>query len=238
MTPETLTPTTRSPACNCESAELLFDLARLFSFVRSCTNWLKTANKYLESVSVDAGYGNPRTGLLRTLCQGCQNSAFGKRSFCRGDTCHFRHFRRFPGLEEQNPFFSWVECNIRIFANFRQNHLFSAGGKTTVFQNDRFDNPDWANQTGFLEARLGFCVFRVPQLPYKKRESVHLVHGDPPTGPFYETSAKQHGVLRSLFQGLCVQGAQNCASEYEMAMSGLFVNFSDVFLPLQSYFLQ
>ena len=38
--------------------------------------------------------------------------------------------------------FWWAECNIRIFANFRQNHLFSAGDKTTVFQNDRFDNPD------------------------------------------------------------------------------------------------
>ena len=30
----------------------------------------------------------------------------------------------------------------QIFANFRQNHLFSAGDKTTVFQNDRFDNPE------------------------------------------------------------------------------------------------
>ena len=28
------------------------------------------------------------------------------------------------------------------FANFRQNRLFSAGDKTTVFQNDRFDNPE------------------------------------------------------------------------------------------------
>ena len=38
--------------------------------------------------------------------------------------------------------FLWVECNIRISTNFRQNHLFLAGGKTTVFQNDRFDNPE------------------------------------------------------------------------------------------------
>ena len=75
--------------------------------------------------------------------RGCQNGAFVKRSFCRGDTRHFRHFRRFPGFEEQNPLFLWVECNIRISADFRQNHLFSAGDKTTVFQNDRFDNPDF-----------------------------------------------------------------------------------------------
>ena len=50
--------------------------------------------------------------------------------------------RRFPGFKEQNPLFLWVDCNIRIFANFRQNHLFSAGDKTTVFQNDRFVNPE------------------------------------------------------------------------------------------------
>ena len=62
--------------------------------------------------------------------QGCQSGAFGKRSFCRGDTHHFRHFRRCPGFKEQTPLFLWVECNISIFANFRQNHLFSAGGKT------------------------------------------------------------------------------------------------------------
>ena len=59
--------------------------------------------------------------------QGCENGAFGKRSFRWGDTRHFRHFRRFPGSEEQNPLFLWAECNIRIFANFRQNHLFPKG---------------------------------------------------------------------------------------------------------------
>ena len=60
---------------------------------------------------------------------GCQNGAFGKRSFCWGDTRHFRHFRRFPGSEEHDPLSSWAECNTRIFASFRQNHLFSAGDK-------------------------------------------------------------------------------------------------------------
>ena len=71
-----------------------------------------------------------------------KNSAFGKRSFCLGDTRHFRHFRRFLGSKEQILLFWWVECTIRIFADFHQNHLFSAGDKSTVFQNDRFDNPD------------------------------------------------------------------------------------------------
>ena len=74
--------------------------------------------------------------------QGCQNGAFGKRSFCWGDTRHFRHFRRFLASEEQNPLFLSVECNLRMFSNFRQNHLFSAGDKITVFQNDHFDNPE------------------------------------------------------------------------------------------------
>ena len=74
-------------------------------------------------------------------CRGCQNGAFGKRSFCLGVT---HHFRRFPGSEQQNPlfFFLWVEWTIRIFADFRQNHLFSAGDKDTVFQNAHFDNPE------------------------------------------------------------------------------------------------
>ena len=62
--------------------------------------------------------------------RGCQNGAFGNLSFCLSDTCHF-DFRRFPGSEEQSPSFSWVECNIRMFAAFRQNHLFSAGDRKT-----------------------------------------------------------------------------------------------------------
>ena len=68
------------------------------------------------------------------IFQGCQNGAFGKRSFCQGD---FRHFRRFLGFEEQNPLFLWIECNIRTFANFRQNHLHVFGRG----QNDRFPKP-------------------------------------------------------------------------------------------------
>ena len=36
---------------------------------------------------------------------GLSNCAFGKRSSCLGDTCHFHHFRHFPKSEEQNPCF-------------------------------------------------------------------------------------------------------------------------------------
>ena len=35
-----------------------------------------------------------------------------------------------------------MEGNIGIFADFRQNHLFSAGDTNTVLENDRFDNPE------------------------------------------------------------------------------------------------
>ena len=103
------------------------------------------------------------------LNQGCQNGAFGKRSFCWGDTRHFRHFRRFPGSEEQSPLFLWTECNIRIFANFRQNHLFSAGDKTTVFQNDRFDNPDLSAGFGVLSA--GFPRMRRTKMKRNRKKN-------------------------------------------------------------------
>ena len=54
----------------------------------------------------------------------------------------FVTFVNFRGCEGQNPLFLWVECNIRMFANSRQNQLFSLEDKNTVFQNDRFDNPE------------------------------------------------------------------------------------------------
>ena len=39
----------------------------------------------------------------------------------------FRDLRR-----EQRALFFTVECKIRIFADFRQNHLFSAGDQNTI----------------------------------------------------------------------------------------------------------
>ena len=44
------------------------------------------------------------------FCQGGENPVFGKPWFCLRDTRHSRHFRRFPGSEERNPLFLWVEC--------------------------------------------------------------------------------------------------------------------------------
>ena len=84
----------------------------------------------------------------QTMFRGCQNGAFGKRSFCLGDTRHFRHFRRFPGLTSKIPCFMG-RMHYQNFADFRQNHnhLFSARGKSTVFQNDHFDNPDHVAST-------------------------------------------------------------------------------------------
>ena len=65
-----------------------------------------------------------------TSFQGCQNGAFGKRSFCSGDTRHFRHFRRFPGLRSKNPLFLWMECTIRISPIFVKTTCFRQGKKT------------------------------------------------------------------------------------------------------------
>ena len=118
-----------------------------------------------------ARYGKYRCWASKVpeVFRGCQNGSFGKRSFCWGDTRHFRHFRRFPGSEEQNPLFLWAECDIRIFANFRQNHLFSAGDKTTVFQNDRFDNPDFFSSSSFSDGESAqknppknYCTTKIP----------------------------------------------------------------------------
>ena len=55
-------------------------------------------------------------------CQGRQNSAFGKQSFCLGDT---RHVRRFPGFEEQKCLVFVGRMHYQKFRRFRQNHLFS-----------------------------------------------------------------------------------------------------------------
>ena len=83
--------------------------------------------------------------LGATKIRGCRNGAFGKRSFCLGDTCHlnliFVIFVDFGGLMSRILFLVG-RMHYRNFADFRQNHLFSAGDKNTVFQNDRFDNPE------------------------------------------------------------------------------------------------
>ena len=71
----------------------------------------------------------PKRESLQKWFRGGENGVFGKRSFCWGDTRHFRHFRRFPGSEEQNPLFLWAECNIGIFPFFVKTTCFRQGSK-------------------------------------------------------------------------------------------------------------
>ena len=79
----------------------------------------------------------PETPCPNLETRGCQNSGLGKRSFCLGDTRHFRHFRRLSGIE-QNPVFLWVDCNSQNFCRFSSKPpVFGRGqkqpfSKTTV----------------------------------------------------------------------------------------------------------
>ena len=87
----------------------------------------------------------------KVLFLGLSKQCFGKMSLCLGDICHFRHFRRCPGPEEQTPsrFVGRTQ-----YPNFRQNRLFSALDKNTVFQNDRFDNPYLRLKQHFWKKKL------------------------------------------------------------------------------------
>ena len=55
--------------------------------------------------------------------------AFGKPCLCPRDTCHFRHFRRLTGSEQQSPCFTG--------SNFSSKPLLMAGDKGTVDQKHR-----------------------------------------------------------------------------------------------------
>ena len=74
--------------------------------------------------------------LIKQENRGCENPAFGKPWFCLSDTRHFRHLYRFRGSGTKTLLFvcSMQTCHFR---SFRQDPLFSAGGKTTVSQNHR-----------------------------------------------------------------------------------------------------
>ena len=50
-------------------------------------------------------------------------------------------FVNFRGSRSKLPYFVG-RMHYQSFRRFRQNHLFSVGDKNTVFQNDRFDNPE------------------------------------------------------------------------------------------------
>ena len=58
------------------------------------------------------------------LLSGLSKRCFWQTVILPGWHPPFSSFSSIPGLEQQNPLFLWVECNIRTFANFRQNHLF------------------------------------------------------------------------------------------------------------------
>ena len=76
------------------------NLPRIFSHCRT-HKILGKDRKYQNNQGnslLKINQGNPKN-------QGMEGQGFGKRSFCRGDTRHFRHFRRFLGFEEQNPCF-------------------------------------------------------------------------------------------------------------------------------------
>ena len=53
-----------------------------------------------------------------------------------------RHFPRFPGSEEENPFFFWQKVKIGISRFFVKDDRFSARDTSTVFQKHRFYNPE------------------------------------------------------------------------------------------------
>ena len=52
--------------------------------------------------------------------------------------CHFRHFRRFQGSEEQSPLFLWVECRSSFSPFFVKTTCFRQGAKTPFSKNTVF----------------------------------------------------------------------------------------------------
>ena len=69
--------------------------------------------------------------------RGCESPDFGKPWFCLNDT-RCSSFSSFSGFWETKPCFV---CRTQT-RHFRRNPLFSAGDKTTVSQNHRFNKSD------------------------------------------------------------------------------------------------
>ena len=78
----------------------------------------------------------------------------------------FSSFSSKSRVRGAEPLLLWVNCGIRIFTDFRQNHLLPAGDKKTLFQNDCFDNPEsregWMNsctcEGGHTLRNVCFCL--------------------------------------------------------------------------------
>ena len=77
----------------------------------------------------------------RMLFRGPRNGAFGKPCPCPRDTRHFRHFRRFTGLEQQNPCFTGSIADSS-FSPFSSKPPFFWWDKSTVYQKHRFRDSD------------------------------------------------------------------------------------------------
>ena len=110
------------------------------------------------------------TASAKTASTNVSVSTFGVAKMVFLTPAVFVIFVGFRGSRSKIPcFFLWAECNIGFFANFRQNHLFSAGDKTTVFQNDRFDNPEtlgvsrWAPFVSLTDPELSSIKLHFPQ---------------------------------------------------------------------------
>ena len=97
--------------------------------------------------------------------------------------------------------FLWAECNIRIFAKFRQNHLFSAGDKTTVFQNDRFDNLSYVVELG--PRQLGLPVADKVAFDTVRRNFLPEIFGEvhPETAPLQALCCALCSTEQSTFRG-------------------------------------
>ena len=85
--------------------------------------------------------------------------------------------------------FLWVEwMHYRNFADFRQNHLFSAGDKTTVLRNDRFDNPEKISRSWMFSIFGPLGLYRDSSLLRSVREGPGcmglLKHTPYPVGRF------------------------------------------------------
>ena len=81
----------------------------------------------------------------RTYSSGNKNGAFGKPCLCPRDTRHFRHFRRFTGLEQQSPFLTGCSENSSFFTVFVKNPRRFDGTKALFTKGTVFGTPNiWA----------------------------------------------------------------------------------------------
>ena len=96
------------------------------------------------------------------MLRGCENNAFGKRCSCVSDTRHF-HNGQFPGSEEQNHSFLVARMQKRNRHHFHQNHLYSVGAKSTVFQGNASLFTRIELDSGKVSKKSGDSLKKVPK---------------------------------------------------------------------------